>query len=277
RGRDPRRGASGARRRRERGRAAAGDRHRGVLLRVRHRDRRGAGQVLRPGRDHVDARQRAALPGAAAAGHGGADPGGGPQVSRRRPRPNSVPACGESMTIGRRLAVTLLAVTMLIVPGPAPAQAPAENVRLTRLANGLTVVVRENPVAPVVAIALLVRMGSRWETPDNAGISNFTHAVMVKGTAKRGGGELAEAVAGLGGKISASGDVDYSGIQASALARYWRDLLELTAEPGDSRVADPHRSRGATGLVPCVLSPRAHDPGRERSGLRRRGGRRGPP
>ncbi|HXD97957.1 MAG TPA: pitrilysin family protein [Candidatus Acidoferrum sp.] len=134
------------------------------------------------------------------------------------------------MTIGRRLAVTLLAVTMLIVPGPAPAQAPAENVRLTRLANGLTVVVRENPVAPVVAIALLVRMGSRWETPDNAGISNFTHAVMVKGTAKRGGGELAEAVAGLGGKISAAGDVDYSGIQASALARYWRELLELTAE-----------------------------------------------
>jgi zinc protease len=134
------------------------------------------------------------------------------------------------MNARHRLVAALLVATMLVVPGPAPAQAPAEQARLTRLPNGFTVVVRENPVAPVVAIALLVRMGSRWETPDNAGISNFTHAVMVKGTAKRGGGELAEAVAGLGGKISASGDVDYSGIQASALARYWRDLLELTAE-----------------------------------------------
>ena len=102
--------------------------------------------------------------------------------------------------------------------------------RTTRLDNGLTVIVRENPVAPVVAIALLVRMGSRWETPDNAGISNFTHAVMVKGTTRRGGSEIAETVAGLGGKISAAGDVDYSGIQASGLARFWRQLLELTAE-----------------------------------------------
>ena len=119
---------------------------------------------------------------------------------------------------------------MLAPVAPAPAQTPAERVRLTRLDNGLTVIVRENPVAPVVAIALLVRMGSRWETADNAGISNFTHAVMVKGTAKRSGAELAEAVAGLGGKISAAGDIDYSGIQASALARFWRELLDLTAE-----------------------------------------------
>jgi predicted Zn-dependent peptidase len=134
------------------------------------------------------------------------------------------------MTLGRRLAVALVVATMLAPPGPARAQATAESVRATRLDNGLTVIVRENPVAPVVAIALLVRMGSRWETPANAGISNFVHAVMVKGTTKRGGGELAEAVAALGGKISASGDVDYSGIQATGLARFWRELLELTAE-----------------------------------------------
>ena len=134
------------------------------------------------------------------------------------------------MTLGRWLAVALVAVTLLATSRPAPAQSTAEDVRGTRLDNGLTVIVRENPVAPVVAIALLVRMGSRWETAANAGISNFVHAVMVKGTARRGGGELAEAVATLGGKISASGDVDYSGIQTTGLARFWRELLELTAE-----------------------------------------------
>ena len=134
------------------------------------------------------------------------------------------------MSARRRLAAAVLLTAMLGAVVPAPAQAPAERVRLTRLDNGLTVMVRENPVAPVVAIALLVRMGSRWETADNAGISNFTHAVMVKGTAKRSGADLAEAVAALGGKISAAGDIDYSGIQASGLARFWRELLELTAE-----------------------------------------------
>jgi zinc protease len=130
-----------------------------------------------------------------------------------------------------RLAVALALLALgLAGPAAASAQEPAGAARTTRLDNGLTVIVRENPVSPVVAMALLVRMGSRWETPDNAGISNFTHAVMVKGTTKRGGAEIAETVAGLGGKITAAGDVDYSGIQAAALARFWRELLEITAE-----------------------------------------------
>ena len=125
----------------------------------------------------------------------------------------------------RTLAVALL----LLCAGPACAQT-AEPVRQTRLPNGLTVIVRENAVAPVVALSLQVRMGTRWETADTAGISNFLMAVMVKGTAKRNGSELAEAVAALGGKISAYGEADYSEIRASALSRFWRELLALTAE-----------------------------------------------
>ena len=123
----------------------------------------------------------------------------------------------------------LAAALLLLCAGPACAQT-AEPVRQTRLPNGLTVIVRENAVAPVVALSLQVRMGTRWETVDTAGISNFLMAVMVKGTAKRNGSELAEAVAALGGKISAYGEADYSEIRASALSRFWRELLALTAE-----------------------------------------------
>jgi zinc protease len=122
-----------------------------------------------------------------------------------------------------------LIIALLLLPASAWAQ-KAEPVRQTRLPNGFTVIVRENPVAPVVAVSLQIRMGTRWETVDTAGISNFLMAVMVKGTAKRGGAELAEAVAGLGGKISAFGEADYSEIRASALSRFWRELLALTAE-----------------------------------------------
>ena len=117
----------------------------------------------------------------------------------------------------------------LLAPAAGSAQ-QADAVRHTRLPNGFTVIVRENAVAPIVALSLQVRMGTRWETAATAGISNFLMAVIVKGTARRGGAELAEAVASLGGKISASGEVDYSEIRASALARFWRDLLALTAE-----------------------------------------------
>lgn len=124
----------------------------------------------------------------------------------------------------RASAVALLALAVLAAP------AGASEVRHERLDNGFTVLVRENPLSPVVAVSLLVRMGTRWEAGAEPGISNFVHAVMVKGTRTRSGGELAEAVAALGGKISAAGDADYSGISASALARFWRELLGLTAE-----------------------------------------------
>ena len=128
--------------------------------------------------------------------------------------------------MSRRL---LAAAVLLALAVPALAQ-PGDEVRRTRLANGLGVIVRRSDVSPVVAVSLLVRMGTRWETPETAGLSNFVHAVMVKGTARRSGADLAEAVAALGGKISASGEADYSEIRASALSRFWRELLGLTAE-----------------------------------------------
>jgi zinc protease len=122
-----------------------------------------------------------------------------------------------------RFVPALLIVALLAAP--AAAQETRE-----RLPNGLTVLVRENPVAPVVAVSLLVKMGTRWEEPANAGISNFVHAVMVRGTTRRSGAELAEGIAALGGKLSAKGDVDDSEISATALARFWRELLGFTAE-----------------------------------------------
>lgn len=122
----------------------------------------------------------------------------------------------------------LLILAFMVLAAPAAgAELP---VARERLDNGFTLLVRENPSAPVVAVSLIVRMGSRWETIDNAGVSNFLQAVMVRGTTKRNGGEIAESIAALGGKLSANGDTDYSEIRGTALARFWRELLGLTAE-----------------------------------------------
>jgi zinc protease len=128
----------------------------------------------------------------------------------------------------RRAALAWLVLVLIGVPSLALAD--EARVHRERLPSGFTVLVRENPLAPVVAASLLVPMGTRWERPENAGISNFLHAVMVKGTERTSGAELAEKIALLGGKLSASGDIDYSEIRGSALARFWRELLALTAE-----------------------------------------------
>lgn len=130
------------------------------------------------------------------------------------------------MRLGR--AVLGLGLLALLAAPPAWAQAPAAS--RARLPNGLTVLVRENPTAPVVGMSLMVKMGTRWETADNAGISNLVQLMVVRGTTTRDGSQIVEAADRMGGSIEAVGDADYSEIAATALSRHWVELLELVAD-----------------------------------------------
>ncbi len=124
----------------------------------------------------------------------------------------------------------LVLVTLLALLAPPVASAETVGVTRTRLPNGMTVVVRENPVAPLVAYSLLVKMGTRTETPDNAGISNMLQLMLVRGTEKMNGEEIAAAADRMGGSIDAYGDADYSEIAAIALSRHWQAMLEMVGD-----------------------------------------------
>lgn len=135
------------------------------------------------------------------------------------------------MTMRRRaapLCVTLIAV-LTIAAVPALAQAPPPLSR-TQLPNGLTVIVRENRAAPVVAVSLMTRMGTRYETRETAGASNFLQLMLVRGTTSRNGAEIAEAAERMGGTLDAYGDVDYAELAGTALSRHWEDMLALVAD-----------------------------------------------
>ena len=127
-----------------------------------------------------------------------------------------------------RVALALAAVALLLPA--APAGSADGGVTRARLANGLTVLVRENPTAPVVAISLQVRMGTRWETRANAGISNLLQLMVVRGTERYSGTQIVELADRLGGSIDAYGDADSSEISATALSRYWMEILDLVAD-----------------------------------------------
>ena len=133
----------------------------------------------------------------------------------------------EESAMSRR-AIVLVAVLALLAPTAVFAQ--TAGVTRSRLPNGLTVVVRENAEAPVVAYSLLVKMGTRTETPDNAGISNMLQTMLVRGTEKMNGEQIAVAADRMGGSIDAYGDADYSEITATALSRNWRPMLELVSD-----------------------------------------------
>ena len=123
----------------------------------------------------------------------------------------------------------VVALFLLLMPSVVAAQTTVTVTR-TQLPNGLTVLVRENPEAPVVAYSLMVRMGTRTETPANAGISNLLQQMLVRGTEKLDGEQIAEAADRMGGGIDAYGDADYSEITATALSRNWQEMLDLVGD-----------------------------------------------
>jgi len=129
----------------------------------------------------------------------------------------------------RPMAWSLVATLLLGLAVPAGA-ADAGAIARTRLANGFTVLVRPNPAAPVVAISLGIRMGTRWETPETAGISNFLQLMVVRDTASRSGTQIVQEAERLGGQIDAVADQDWSEISATALSRNWKAILELVAD-----------------------------------------------
>lgn len=96
-----------------------------------------------------------------------------------------------------------------------------------RLPNGLTVVVRENPAAPVVASTLFVGVGSRHETAPTNGVTALLGRVLLKGTRQRSALALAQAAEDAGGFLESGTDQEYSELRVSGLARYWPTLLEL--------------------------------------------------
>jgi predicted Zn-dependent peptidase len=135
--------------------------------------------------------------------------------------------------VKRALIGLAWAAMLASVPSAAPGQAADGGpgvVEKVRLPSGLTIVVRENPTAPVVAVSLFVRVGSRWEAAEQAGITNLLQHSIVKGAGTRSALEIAEEVEGIGGSIGASADMDFSEIRGTALARHWRRLLGLVAD-----------------------------------------------
>lgn len=119
-------------------------------------------------------------------------------------------------------------VALVAAAGTAVAQPPSVSRHV--LPNGMAVIVRENPVAPVVTASLQVRAGSRFETPETAGITNFLVRTMIRGTARRSSTQVAETAEDLGGSLDASGEVESAEIRGEALARHWEELLGLIAE-----------------------------------------------
>lgn len=125
-----------------------------------------------------------------------------------------------------------------------PSIDPASVVR-TRLSNGLTVLIRQDRSAPVVAIVTYVSAGYFDETDDVVGIAHVLEHMYFKGTPTRGVGEIAKQTKAVGGYLNAGTIYDHTSyytvlpssgflqgldVQVDAYARSSIDAEELARE-----------------------------------------------
>jgi predicted Zn-dependent peptidase len=79
----------------------------------------------------------------------------------------------------------------------------SDAVRLTRLANGLTIVSESMPRVETVSIGAYVHAGTRDEAAAENGASHFLEHMAFKGTAKRDAAAIAREIENVGGHLNA--------------------------------------------------------------------------
>jgi len=126
--------------------------------------------------------------------------------------------------------VALGAAVLVALARPAPASQEVGEPVFWRLRSGLRVLAQELPAAGLVAVAVLVGASPRVEEPSQAGISILTREVMLQGTTRRGGQDLAEALDSLGASLQALTGPDHTEWTVLVPSEHVDQALELLAE-----------------------------------------------
>ncbi|AFY38457.1 processing peptidase [[Leptolyngbya] sp. PCC 7376] len=109
--------------------------------------------------------------------------------------------------------------------------ASSQMTHINTLANGITLIVTENPVADLVAGRIfLPKAGGRWESLAQAGLFHLMAAVLTKGTENYAAVEIAEQVESIGASLGASTSNDYMAISLKSVTRDFQTILGLAAE-----------------------------------------------
>ena len=100
-------------------------------------------------------------------------------------------------------------------------------IRKVTFENGLVVLTKPSEANDIVAVEVLLRMGPLYERDEEAGLSDITQRLLLKGTESRTAEELAEEIESLGAKLSSGAFREYGYISLLATKDRWKEALEL--------------------------------------------------
>ncbi len=145
---------------------------------------------------------------------------------------------GRSVAVAALAASLLSGCTMMKQPVQRPpAEEPATHVY--QLDNGLTVVVREDHFAPVVALQMWVKAGAADERDEEAGVAHVHEHMLFKGTDRRAVGEIAATIESAGGQINAWTSWDQTVYHVVVASRHADTALDVLADAVRHSSFDP--------------------------------------
>ncbi len=129
-------------------------------------------------------------------------------------------------TFQRALCLALVVALIGIFSLVEPAASGRLKVQEFTLANGLKVLLVEEPKAPVITVQIWYKVGSRNEVMGRAGLSHMLEHMMFKGTPKFGKGAFSKIIKKNGGNDNAFTSQDFTAYFENLAA----DKLELALE-----------------------------------------------
>ena len=105
-----------------------------------------------------------------------------------------------------------------------------EPYQLTRLPNGLEVVLRPMPQAQSAAVGIWAGAGGRYESADRAGISHFLEHLLFKGTRRRSCERLKREIEGVGGSLNGFTAEEFTCYMAKVPQRHARRAVDVLAD-----------------------------------------------
>ncbi|MFQ5815785.1 MAG: M16 family metallopeptidase [Candidatus Hydrothermarchaeaceae archaeon] len=130
--------------------------------------------------------------------------------------------------IGLVLLATVLVVAWQLQLFPPTRE--GETTRIAKLDNGLTVIVKENHAAPIVALDVWVATGAINEDEENNGVSHFFEHMLFKGTERRGVGEFNMEIESLGGRNNAGTAHDFTHYYVVVSSKFFDEALDALSD-----------------------------------------------
>jgi len=134
----------------------------------------------------------------------------------------------EGTEVRRQL---ILVVALLLSVGATVAAAPIlnpDNISATTLDNGLRVIVKSERQWPVVAIGLVIRAGSGYESADNSGVAHMVEHLLFEERSNEEG--LGPWIENMGGYINGMATRDFTQVTVAASSQYTDQIIPKLAQ-----------------------------------------------